>query len=93
MKAIIRIVFPLTMALGAAGAHAAGNVETDYPPTVQPTVTAQVPQHASSELSLIQSNEGAVQVNPAFEAASPDESVRIRAEAVEPGQFDLGYFA
>lgn len=93
MRAIIRILVPLTMALGAAGAHAAGNFETDYPPAAQTAVDAKAPQQASSELFLIQSNEGAVQVNPALQAGSPNESVRIRAEAFEPGQFDLAYFA
>ena len=93
MKAIIRILVPLTVALGAAGAHAAGNFETDYPPVAHTAVDSKAPQHESSELFLIQSNEGAVQVNPALQAGSPNESLRIRAGVAEPGQFDIGYFA
>ena len=81
MKAIVKVLVPATLAFGAIGAASAQSfvVETDYPgPIVHSAASAATP--SSSGPYLIQSSQGAVQVNPALEqsTATRDE---VRSEA------------
>ena len=86
MKTIVKVLVPVTLAFGAIGAASAQSfvVETDYPgPIVQSA--ASTATSAPAAPYLIQSSQGAVQVNPADEQSSVTrEEVRSKARLSMP---------
>ncbi|MCL4185143.1 MAG: hypothetical protein KJ011_17020 [Burkholderiaceae bacterium] len=86
MKAISSILVSASLAFGAIGAAGAQTqiVEIDYPGPVAPS-PAPAARPAQPEPYLIQSNQGAVQVNPAYERATLSrEAVRSEARLAMP---------
>lgn len=86
MKSIVKVLVPFTLAFGAIGAASAQSfvVETDYPgPVVHSAASTAAP--SQSQPYLIQSNQGAVQVNPAYEQSTLSrEEVRSKARLSVP---------
>ena len=98
MKAIVKVLVPVTLAFGALAAQA-GTIETDYPTNVLSTASAAGSAPAQAEPFLVQSNNQgitenrAVRVGPAMQAEMPAERGPARGPALEKGASDLGYFA
>ncbi len=86
MKAIVKVLVPATLAFGVIGAASAQSfvVETDYPgPVVQSAASTATP--AAAVPYLIQSSQGAVQVNPAYEQSTiTRDEVRSKARLNMP---------
>ncbi|RPH66584.1 MAG: hypothetical protein EHM83_03650 [Burkholderiales bacterium] len=78
MKSIVKVLVPVTLAFGAIGAASAQTIETDYPGPAVQTAASSAPSQAAP--FLIQSNQGAVAVNPAYEQA-PASRDEVRSEA------------
>lgn len=81
MKAIVKVLVPVTLAFGAIGVASAQTVETDYPGPFAHSAAAP----SQVEPILIQVSEGAVQVNPAYEQSTASrEEVRSKASLSVP---------
>ncbi len=99
MKSLIKVLAPVTLAFAAVSAQA-GTLEIDYgfpQAGVYSAATAATSSQAARrdvELLLIQSSQGAVEVNPSVgNTYTPRTREEVRREAAEPRGFDAGYFA
>lgn len=103
MNSLIKVLAPVTLALAAVSAQA-GVLEIDYgfpQSTTQSTAASaasvtSVTSAASRNAQpfLIQSSQGAVEVNPAVrDSYTPRSREEVRREATQPRSFDVGYFA
>ncbi len=84
MKAFAKVLVPVAIAFGAIGAANAQaiNYETDYPPQVMIAKSSDArPASVNAEPLLIQSNQGAVEVNPAYVEANKRTREEVRREA------------
>lgn len=82
MKAIVKVLVPVTLAFGAIGVAGAQTIETDYP---GPFAHSAASAPSQVEPTLIQVSEGAVQVNPDYEQSTASrEEVRSKASLSVP---------
>jgi hypothetical protein len=95
MKAIAKVVAPVTLAFAAFSANAAGLIEIDYPQheAAATAVTHSAPSASSGANTLSWPvSEAAPVVNTIESAAAPSREEVMR-KAAEPRAFDIGYFA
>ncbi len=94
MKAIVKIVAPLSIALASLSANAAGVVETDYP--LHDTAAAAAATSGSAAptgYGLILPHSEAAPVDSAIQTADSPSREEVMRKAAEPRSFDVGYFA
>jgi len=95
MKAIVKVLAPVTLAFAAFSASAGGLIEIDYPK--QQASAATVGQSAPSASSRANTlswpvSEAAPVVGTIDSTKAPSREDVMR-KAAEPRRFDLGYFA
>lgn len=106
MKAMVKVLVPLSMVFAAFGAQAAGTIETDYPTNVQAPASVVTSVSTGAQAPhLVQSNNEGVKESGLSSSASarraeaPGESGPSSGpasganSAFEKGRIDFGYFA
>jgi hypothetical protein len=99
MKAIVKVLVPVSLVFATVGAQAAGTMETDYPMNVMSAASIASSPAPSPQPRLIQSNhEGVIET-----AQSARESAATTDRRPDPGTLSLpeyekraaalGYFA
>lgn len=95
MKAIVKIVAPLSIALASLSANAAGVVETDYP-LHQTGAAATAPASGAATASgygLTFPHSEAAPVDAVIQTVGSPSRDDVQRKAAEPRNFDVGYFA
>lgn len=95
MKAIVKIVAPLSIVLASLSANAAGVVETDYP-LHQTGAAATAPASGAATASgygLTFPHSEAAPVEAFVQTVESPSREDVQRKAAEPRTFDIGYFA
>ena len=100
MKAIVKILVPVSFAFAALGAQAAGTIETDYPMNL-PSTASHAAAYSSGGPRLVQSNhegvketaEAALRTSGQASTQAGKGSATGARSSYEKGIADLGYFA
>jgi len=95
MKAIVKVLAPVTLALAAFSANAGSLVEIDYPQQQAgaAAVSQGAPMAYSGTTALSWPVSEAAPVIGTTDSAKAPSREDVMRKAAEPRRFDLGYFA